>query len=753
MPYKAGKLKGQLTGAELRKLIRAHNILVSIKIPKGTDRDGLIKLINMYGYKIDHEKKEIIAGKRPRKPNITLDHAEILTKPKPLTEEQKKKRQQAQQKRKGEKAFLKQAIPKPPAPSKPAKKIKIGKPPPKPPPKPKFKIDQSKQPKTTPSEIKISKKPPMSSKKIEPKKVEPKKPAPKKQTKQQKTDEKYEKEVKPAIIKEVYPIILKWLKDKDDPKLLATIQNPDGTPLKKKKGMKKSLFVKKREEYDKELQKKMKEVMKKFGFSVMGSGYNYSKSEAIREAKKIYESKKNKEQPASKKVEPSKPKFKIDQSKQPKTTPSEIKISVKPPMSSKKIESKKVETIKSLIKFINDFENEISKLRRYKMEKDGKKGIHEALKKLDEYRKSNKIENQVNKLGDIKGTKKEISKINKEIKNFQKTLQYTFDYLIDELNKKEDPKEQQKQVEEDLKKIKKYTLEEYEAKKKGEFKKKQEEKEKKAPVKTIKSKDIDIKNYDDFYNKLFDALSSRSKRSFNTFSKSYPDFKDKINKILEGQQFLDFYPTPLKCLEKSIPVVKRASKILEPTAGLGAITYFLSKYTDPSNITAVELDKTMSKLLQEIQPKLNVKTGNFLNMSYKNWKDIDCIYCNPPFTMGSDKRFYYDFLFRCLAILNHNGGGELVFICPSLVEKDELENFDMSRILNKRAMSNPKYQKIMKEYSSNPPTKAGHNKYLDDGEYKSELFEIFDFQEARLLEQCSGFGGTKITADVYLFIV
>jgi hypothetical protein len=59
----------------------------------------------------------------------------------------------------------------------------------------------------------------------------------------------------------------------------------------------------------------------------------------------------------------------------------------------------------------------------------------------------------------------------------------------------------------------------------------------------------------------------------------------------------------------------------------------------------------------------------------------------------------------------------------------------------------------MKEYSSSPPTKAGHNKYLDDGEFKSELFEIFDFQEARLLERCTGFGGTKITADVYLFIV
>ena len=36
---------GELTAPELRKLIRAHNILSKITIPKGTDRQGLIKLI------------------------------------------------------------------------------------------------------------------------------------------------------------------------------------------------------------------------------------------------------------------------------------------------------------------------------------------------------------------------------------------------------------------------------------------------------------------------------------------------------------------------------------------------------------------------------------------------------------------------------------------------------------------------------------------------------------------------------------
>jgi len=99
MPYKSGKLKGQLTAAEIRKLIRAHNKLVSIKIPPKTDRDGLIALVQKHGYKIDHEKQEIKATSRPRKPNITLKQAETVTKPKPLTEEQKKKRAEAKKKK------------------------------------------------------------------------------------------------------------------------------------------------------------------------------------------------------------------------------------------------------------------------------------------------------------------------------------------------------------------------------------------------------------------------------------------------------------------------------------------------------------------------------------------------------------------------------------------------------------------------------------------------------------------------------
>ena len=121
----------QLTTAELRKLIRAHNILSKINVPVGTKREGLIKLIEDKGYIVNHVSKNILRNQKKRTEVITLKGAEELTRPKALTEEQKKKKQQTKQKKAGEKAFLKSAIPAPPAVSKPTKGIKVGKPPPK----------------------------------------------------------------------------------------------------------------------------------------------------------------------------------------------------------------------------------------------------------------------------------------------------------------------------------------------------------------------------------------------------------------------------------------------------------------------------------------------------------------------------------------------------------------------------------------------------------------------------------------------
>jgi len=87
MPPKKKVPEGELTAPELRKLIRAHNKLTKITIPKGTDREGIIKIIESNGYKVNHPKKRLDA-KVKRGKQITMKAADDIL-PKPKTKEQK----------------------------------------------------------------------------------------------------------------------------------------------------------------------------------------------------------------------------------------------------------------------------------------------------------------------------------------------------------------------------------------------------------------------------------------------------------------------------------------------------------------------------------------------------------------------------------------------------------------------------------------------------------------------------------------
>ncbi len=75
-----------LTLNELRRMVKKHNVLMSIIIPPKTNRDALIKLIEKNGYSIDHDKKKIVPKiQMKRKPTVPLPPA-----PPKKTEEEKK---------------------------------------------------------------------------------------------------------------------------------------------------------------------------------------------------------------------------------------------------------------------------------------------------------------------------------------------------------------------------------------------------------------------------------------------------------------------------------------------------------------------------------------------------------------------------------------------------------------------------------------------------------------------------------------
>ena len=124
-------MKGELTTAEIRKLIRGHNILTSIKIPKGATRDEIIKMVEQKGYMINHEKKSLDpkGGIRQGRPRVKLEKAKELTKPKPKTELQKQKAAESkaekeEKKKKEERAIRKKAVQEEKARTKPEPKPK-----------------------------------------------------------------------------------------------------------------------------------------------------------------------------------------------------------------------------------------------------------------------------------------------------------------------------------------------------------------------------------------------------------------------------------------------------------------------------------------------------------------------------------------------------------------------------------------------------------------------------------------------------
>ena len=102
MRYTTGKMKGELKTPEIRKLIKAHNVLVSINIPKGAKREDIIALLTKKGYMINHEKgilRPVSKGKVRKLPVVGQATIKINL-PKPKTAEEKKQAKVVRDKKK-----------------------------------------------------------------------------------------------------------------------------------------------------------------------------------------------------------------------------------------------------------------------------------------------------------------------------------------------------------------------------------------------------------------------------------------------------------------------------------------------------------------------------------------------------------------------------------------------------------------------------------------------------------------------------
>ncbi len=115
--YKAGKLKGEITTAEIRKLIRAHNKASDIKIPPKSSREDIVGILKNAGYSVNHEKAELrpVSKGKVQKLKVISQKtiAEELPKPKTKLEKQKAKEEKEEkniQKKKQERTERKSIV-------------------------------------------------------------------------------------------------------------------------------------------------------------------------------------------------------------------------------------------------------------------------------------------------------------------------------------------------------------------------------------------------------------------------------------------------------------------------------------------------------------------------------------------------------------------------------------------------------------------------------------------------------------------
>jgi len=255
MPYKKGSLKGQLTTAEIRKLISAHNKLSKITIPPRSTRDTIMKIISKAGFRVNHGEQKLEQTKATKK-DISLEKAKETTKRIPKTEEQKKKATE----RKQEKQVQKE------------KELKLAK---------KEGVKEFKKKKAE-----AQKKKPEPKKKTTMGTQTDEKPKPKKKrTKQEIADDRFDNFIVPEINERVVALLRDWLKNKDDQlyKKIKTFKmwkvppvkdEATGAILKEGKKNPKPEYYKEKDKLLKELKKRFTEIYKKNNFSTRGSAFN-----------------------------------------------------------------------------------------------------------------------------------------------------------------------------------------------------------------------------------------------------------------------------------------------------------------------------------------------------------------------------------------------------------------------------------------------------------------------------------------------
>jgi hypothetical protein len=263
------------------------------------------------------------------------------------------------------------------------------------------------------------------------------------------------------------------------------------------------------------------------------------------------------------------------------------------------------------------------------------------------------------------------------------------------------------------------------------------------------------------YNIMFKIISSPSKRSRQSLNKEFGLNKDDyelIQKIFDGKNAFDFIPTPLEFLKPMLESIekRKESAFLEPCCGLGFVIHHVLKVNPKMKITAYELNPEFMKLLQQLYPKeyypnITFYRKNFLEEEEKG--NYSTIFCNPPFTNGTDSRYYINFFFKCNRIsLNSDTDyyeNHVFFISPPLYPdmktKSHIDPFDVmtSSYLNKKRIED-----ILGKEVSNKDFKE-FKKERDTSDIYEQL-QYFEPNQIDFIEEVQFKAGTNYKANSYL---
>lgn len=132
---------------------------------------------------------------------------------------------------------------------------------------------------------------------------------------------------------------------------------------------------------------------------------------------------------------------------------------------------------------------------------------------------------------------------------------------------------------------------------------------------------------------------------------------------------LDFFPTPAPVAQMMLDRAKIPTeqlgaivRVLEPSAGEGAIADYLLYHRRTAIVTCVEIDPVRAEVLGE--KGYAVTRADFLSLVPGRWKEpFDRVLMNPPFTAEGNATAYVDHVRHAYGFLAQEG--RLVAVCPA----------------------------------------------------------------------------------------